>query len=219
MYNFSNILDYSFLAAIPGCIFVSKSYHFHIGPQFRYNTYAMKKGFTLIELLVVISIISLLASIVITATARAKFYANVASMKAEVGQIKNIAEIFYQNNNNHFGNPHLIRNTCPSSGGSVFADPNMILSLAGIRKRFPTATIECLSTTPYYYNPTQATMWVVYIQIPALGGTGTNKWCVDNTGFSGSGDNATVAVPVYAAVLPPDGIINTRCNAATSPDF
>jgi len=63
----------------------------------------MKKsnGFTLIELLVVIAIIGILSAIVLASLNSARQRSRVASLKAEVQQIKNEAEIFYAAHNSY----------------------------------------------------------------------------------------------------------------------
>lgn len=61
----------------------------------------MKKGFTLIELLVVIAIIGILSAIVLASLNKARQRSRVASLKAEVVQVKNQAEIFYAKHNSY----------------------------------------------------------------------------------------------------------------------
>lgn len=82
-----------------------------------------EKGFTLIELLVVIAIIGVLASVVLASLTAARDRANNAKRRADLVQIRNALQLFYQDNGAYPNTGGAFRGTtlgCQNATG----DPN-----------------------------------------------------------------------------------------------
>jgi prepilin-type N-terminal cleavage/methylation domain-containing protein len=65
--------------------------------------YMNKKGFTLIELLVVIAIIGVLATIVLVSMTESKKAANDGAISSSLTQVKNAAEVYYNESYDYTG--------------------------------------------------------------------------------------------------------------------
>jgi prepilin-type N-terminal cleavage/methylation domain-containing protein len=126
----------------------------------------MKKihGFTLIELLVVIAILGILSAIVLASLNASRQKSRVASLKAEVTQIKNEAEIFYATHNSYIA----------PLGNSVCDDMTTLRNkVAELMNGQPYPFAMCLVTQNGNGYATEV----------ALGDNA--YWCADSSGYHG----------------------------------
>ena len=115
-----------------------------------------KEGFTLIELLVVIAIIGILASIVLVSLNDARNRGYDAEIKAELAQIRNAVEMFYDDN-----------------GGTYTLATLAGMGVTGL------GTPSCSGDDQYQIN-TDATGYVIHADL-----CGTDfDWCMDANGVS-----------------------------------
>ncbi|MCK4799422.1 prepilin-type N-terminal cleavage/methylation domain-containing protein [Candidatus Parcubacteria bacterium] len=127
-----------------------------------------EKGFTLIELLVVIAIIGILASIVLVSLNDARNRGYDAEIKAELAQIRNAVEMFYDD-----------------EGGTY-----TLASLAGMGVS-NLGTPNCSSDDDYQIT-TDATGYAIHVDL-----CGTDyDWCMDATGISKNTASAVVGTSV-----------------------
>src|ERR1700740_3134933 len=91
------------------------------------------KGFTLIELLVVIAIIGILSSVVLASLNTARGKGANAAVKSNLANLRAMAEIDYDANNNSYGSFTFA--TCPTSAGagSMFATTTVVNQIASAK--------------------------------------------------------------------------------------
>ena len=139
------------------------------------------KGFTLIELLVVIAIIGILASVVLASLNSARSKGSDAAIKSNLNNIRAQAELVYDA-------------ASPNSYAAVCADPNVIKGVAAAAKA---ASVTWATTADNIAGVTctnSATTWMASMTMKSTNivgtASGTDYWCVDNTGTSKIEDTA-----------------------------
>jgi len=142
----------------------------------------LKKGFTLIELLLVIAIIGILAAIVIGSLGSAKNRAQDSKVKSNLSSLRNQAELYYTLNGNYGAD--FAAATCPTSGTTFFYADATARNIIG-ESDFA-GNVTCAADDGSAGIGSTADSWAV----SALLSSG--NWCVDGTGFSGSGTAAIV---------------------------
>ena len=141
------------------------------------------KGFTLIELLVVIAIIGGLAAVVSAALNNARARGNDAAIKSNLSSIRTQAELFYAVNGDY--GVDFAAADCPTTGSTMFALDGTIQNALGGSALF--STPQCAADNASAAAG-DATSWAI-----SAGLSGGVFWCVDATGFSGSGTAAVVS--------------------------
>ena len=136
-----------------------------------------KKGFTLIELLVVIAIIGILSSVVLASLNTARAKGSDAAIKADLANIRSQTAIFYDANNQNYGNDSA---DC-TTAGSLFLDTVITNAITHATTQSGQAAV-CYADDGAAPAGTSATSWAVSVPLKTSG-----SWCVDSTGVSALG--------------------------------
>lgn len=153
----------------------------------------LTKGFTLIELLVVVGIIAILATVVVAALNNARSKGGDATIKSNLANVRNQAEIIYAGSNCYGdGNPEgettcasfpatsPYEAVCPTSGSAdtLFMNSIVATQIAGaLKESGGTAGNAYCSAQP------NGSAWAVAVRLKS---DATKAWCVDSTGASKS---------------------------------
>lgn len=142
-----------------------------------------QRGFTLIELLVVIAIIGILAALVLVALGNARTKANDARLKSNVGQMRTLAEVYYDANSASY-----------NGFATCFTTPNATNCKGGVENSIPQLKTD--STSAYSGSALTVTADDSNFCIEAILNATGSRICVDETGTF---DTANTAAACTAA--------------------
>ena len=128
-----------------------------------------QQGFTIIELIVVIGILGLLAGVAVVTVNQSRAKGKNSNVKSYMTQIRNLAEIAYDNRGNY-------DDVCTESGGAA---GESALTESGDWERIEASVAVVAGRDPTCNEGVAATSYVVWVQLPMYEGTRT-VYCVDS---------------------------------------
>lgn len=154
-----------------------------------------QKGFTLIELLVVIAIIGILAALVLVALGNARTKANDARIKSNIGQLRTLAEVFYDAHCASYGG---VCSGATKDFGTCFTTPSVANCAGGIE----TSIQQLKDDTVSAYSGSTLTVTAdpsnFCIEAILNASTTVPRICVDETGAFDSGNTAAACTGAAA---------------------
>src|SRR3989344_2292217 len=139
------------------------------------NNMKKNRGFTLIELLVVIAIIGILSSVVLASLNTARAKGSDAAIKANLGNIRAQAEIFYDANN-HYG----VDSADCVTASSIFVDTTITAAIVAAETASG-GSASCLANDGVLAAGTAATSWAISVPLKT---DPLESWCIDYTGVA-----------------------------------
>ncbi|MEX1997893.1 MAG: prepilin-type N-terminal cleavage/methylation domain-containing protein [Candidatus Andersenbacteria bacterium] len=143
-----------------------------------------ERGFTLIELLVVIAIIGILAALVLVALGNAREKANDARIKSNVGQMRTLAEVYYDANSASY-----------AGFATCFGTPNATNCKGGIETSVPQLKTDTTSAGGAMGVQADSSNFCIESNLASLT---TSFICVDETGAFDQSNTALVCTSAGA---------------------
>lgn len=139
------------------------------------------KGFTLIELLVVIAIIGILAALVLVALGNARQKANDARIQSNLGQLRTLAEVFYDANGAAY------QSSSGKSFATCVATPNATNCLGGIENDITAIKTDNNTAAGNTASITATASGQNFCLSSPLNSSASEFLCIDGTGVSKKG--------------------------------